>query len=95
MVVTPRGSLPRAFIENLQRTWSPELGENSLVSVSFVEARIISPLAPGELFPDVAALNTGNVSTTAQGGQAAPVVQTQTVTPPQAFGAAPNVVPII
>lgn len=93
-VITPRLSLPLAFIESINRDWSPDIGENTIVSISLVEARIVNPLSAESEVPDVAASNTGNNSTTATGNQAAPVVQTQTVTPPPAFGAASFVFPL-
>lgn len=42
MVVTPRFAL-RCFIENISRPWSPDVGENTEVSITCVEARILSP----------------------------------------------------
>lgn len=93
-VITPRLSLPTAFIESVDRTWSPEVGENTIVTISIVEARIVNPLSAESVVPDTAASATGNNATTALGNQAAPVVQTQTVTPPPAFGAASFVFPL-
>jgi hypothetical protein len=93
MVVTPRVSLPKAFIESISRGWSPEQGENTLVTVSLVEARVVNPLSADAAVPDVAGSNTGNNATVAAGAQSPLPVQTQTVTPPPVFGAAPNVVP--
>jgi len=45
MVVTPRVSMAKAFIESVSRSWTPDLGENTLVTVSLVEARIVNPLS--------------------------------------------------
>lgn len=94
LVVTPRISLPRAFIESISRTWEPGNGENTIVTVSVVEARIVNPLTAFDSVPDVAGSFTGNNEISPQGAQAPAPVVTQQVTPPQVFGAAPNVVPI-
>lgn len=92
-VITPRLSLPLAFIESINRDWSPDIGENTIVSISLVEARIVNALSAEREVPDVAASNTGNNATTATGNQAASAVQTQSVTPPPVNGGAPNVIP--
>ncbi len=89
MVVSPRVSMARAFIESISRSWNPDQGENTLITVALVEARIVSPLTANEVIADVAASATGNNSTTQAGSQAAPTVQTQTLVP----GAAPGLPP--
>lgn len=43
MAITPRFSLAQCFIESISRPWSPEIGPNTELTVSFVEARILSP----------------------------------------------------
>lgn len=93
MVVTPRVSLPKAFIESVSRSWTPDLGENTLITVTLVEARIVNPLSADDAIPDVAGSNTGNNQTSAAGAQSPAPVQTQTVIPPVSFGAAPFVIP--
>lgn len=89
MVVSPRVSMARAFIESISRSWNPDQGENTLITVALVEARIVSPLTANEVIPDVAASATGNNATTQAGSQAAPTVQTQTLVP----GAVPGLPP--
>ena len=89
MVVSPRVSMARAFIESISRSWNPDQGENTLITVALVEARIVSPLTANEVIPDVSASATGNNATTQAGSQAAPTVQTQTLVP----GAAPGLPP--
>jgi len=91
-VVSPRVSLPRAFIESISRSWNPAQGENTLVTISLVEARVVSPQSAAAVVPDVAASFTGNNSITKAGSQAAPLVETQSVTPESAPGVAPLVV---
>lgn len=89
MVVSPRVSMARAFIESISRSWNPDQGENTLITVALVEARIVSPLTANEVIADVAASATGNNATTQAGSQAAPTVQTQILIP----GAAPGIPP--
>ena len=93
-VITPRLSLPLAFIESIDRDWSPDIGENTIVSISLVEARIVNPLSAESEVPDVAASNTGNNSATATGNQIGREIITQSVTPPPVGGAAPGVIPL-
>lgn len=92
-VITPRLSLPTAFIESIDRTWSPATGENTIVTISIVEARIVNSLPAESLVPDTAASFTGNNSTTSTGNQSAQAIETQSVTPPPVSGAAPGVIP--
>jgi hypothetical protein len=93
MVVTPRVSLAKAFIESVSRSWTPDLGENTLVTVSLVEARIVNPLSADAAVPDVAGSNTGNNAVVGAGAQSPAPVVTQSIIPGPVFGAAPNVVP--
>lgn len=92
MVVTPRRTLPAAFFQLIDDPWAPDIGENTIVTLNFVEARIVDPLAPGSVIQDVAASNTGNNAVNSAGGQSGTSVATQRVTEPAAFGAAPYVV---
>ena len=92
MVVTPRISMPRAFIESISRSWNPAQGENTLITISLVEARVVSPITADNVIPDVESSATGNNRITEAGSQAAATVQTQTVTPGAAPGVAPSVV---
>lgn len=93
LFVSPRGSMPKAFIESVTLSWNPELGDNSLVTMSLREARIVSPLTAAAVVPDVEASFTGNNATKPVGTQAAAPVQTQETIPPEAFGLPPTVVP--
>lgn len=93
MVTTPRVSLAKAFIESISRSWTPDLGENTLVTISLVEARIVSPFSASSSVPDVAGSNTGNNAIAGAGSQAAAPVLTQSIIPGPVFGAAPFVVP--
>jgi hypothetical protein len=92
MVVTPRRSFPQAFIESIAPSWTPDTGDNMLVTISIVEARIVSPLT-GALVPDVAGSATGNNDVASAGAQAPTPVQTQAVIPPTSFGLPPTVIP--
>ncbi len=93
MVVTPRRSFPTAFIESISPSWTPDQGDNTLVTITIVEARIVSPLT-GATVPDVAGSATGNNAPTGAGAQAPTPVQTQSVTP-QSFPASPEVIPAL
>jgi hypothetical protein len=91
LVVSPRVSMARAFIESIARSWNPDQGENTLITVSLVEARIVSPLTATETIPDDAASATGNNRTTQAGSQSAPPVETQVLGPPGAPGLPPPI----
>lgn len=91
MVVTPRRTMPLAFIQNITPTWTPDLGENTQVSVTLVEARIVDPFTAGSLIPDVAASHTGNNAANAAGGQSGTPINAGNVAGPPAPGAAPSV----
>ncbi len=92
MVVTPRIDMPRAFIEGISQSWDPDLGENTEVSISLVEARIVNPLAADSAIPDVEASATGNNVLAAVGPQGGAPVTTQSVTNSPVAGVAPTVV---
>ena len=92
MVVTPRNSMPLAFITRIDDNWTPDLGENTIVSISLKEARIVDPLTANSILQDVANSFTGNNARNPAGGQSGTAIATQTVTEPAAFGAAPIVV---
>ncbi len=59
MVVTPRYSLPRAFITSMPSSWTPESGDSLPVSLTFVEARVLTS-ATVQAFADVDSMATGN-----------------------------------
>jgi len=69
MLVTPRIVLHRAFITGVSRPWSPDDGESSRVSVSFIEARVVSPLTGQDVIPDDPSLDSGNVRDVGGGAQ--------------------------
>ena len=93
MVVTPRVSLPQAFIEAISRNWNPDVGDNTLVTVSVVEARIVNPLMADSVIQDVESSLTGNNSVTEAGTQSALPVEVQEIFQPDVTGVAPKVVP--
>lgn len=90
MYVSPRVSMPRAFIASLDRDWNPETGDNTMVSVSLVEARIVQPLIAQETLLDVAAMNTGNNTIEEDGRQSGTPVTTTVVTQPTIVGGVPT-----
>ncbi len=94
MVVTPRRSMPKAFMTELSEEWDPSTGENTLLTISLMEARIVSPLPGSELVPDVGTLAAGSVVGSNAGSQAAQPVSTPPAAPPPAPGAAPLLGPI-
>ena len=93
-LLTLRGWGPKITAESIDRSWSPDVGENTIVTISLVEARIVNPLSAESVVPDVAASETGNNSATSIGNQIAQEVVTQEITPPPAFGAASFVFPL-
>jgi len=90
MVVSPRKSFAKAWIEMIGDSWTPELGPNSMVSVSIVEARIVSPLAAGAVVPDVAASLTGNNRKASVGSQSTTSVETSQLQTSTTPGVAPS-----
>ena len=94
MIVSPRQDMPRALIESISTGWNPDTGENTLVTINFREARIVSPLGANAVLPDVAASFTGNNAVSGLGAQAPSTVGTQTVGASGVPGVAPFVVPI-
>ncbi len=92
LVVTPRRAI-KAFIESIMDSWSPDVGENTIVTVTLSEARIVNPLSADAALPDVAGSNTGNNAVVGQGTQAPSAVSPQLVSPSAAAGVAPFVVP--
>jgi hypothetical protein len=69
MAITPRFSLKQCFIESINRPWSPDIGPNTELTVSFVEARILGPEL-GVGLPDYDSQLPGN-GTQAGGGNVA------------------------
>lgn len=90
MYVSPRIDMPKAFIEFIGRSWDPETGDNTIVTVTLVEARIVNPLIADATVPDVEASNTGNNAVVSAGAQSPAPVATQTVTNSPVTGIAPN-----
>lgn len=95
MYVSPRIDMAKAFIESVNRSWDPELGDNTIVTVTLVEARIVNPLIGVEAaVPDVASMATGNNAVAAAGAQGGAPVGTQSVQNSVTFGVAPSVLGI-
>jgi hypothetical protein len=92
MVVTPRRTLPKAFITLIDPVWTPDLGQNTIVTINVKETRIVDPLAPGSVILDTGAMNTGNNANNPAGGQSGTPIDTQAVSAPSAPGGAPSVV---
>ena len=91
--VTPRVSLPRAFITSISRPWSPDNGQSTIITVSLKEARIVSPITIDSVAPDFAGQIPGNNTATGGGQQAGSAVVTQTVQPSGTPGVPPVVTP--
>jgi hypothetical protein len=92
MVLTPRKNFPKAFIESIARSWSPDVGDNTLVTITVIEARIVNPLLADAVIQDVAASYTGNNSVTSAGAQSGAAVETQSVTQSTTAGVSPTVI---
>lgn len=90
LVVTPRFSLARAFIESVGQPWSPDNGESTIVTIALREARLVSPItAPiGQDFPAQA---PGNNQSSGGGQQIGKEVTTQTPTAPPGPNQPPGV----
>ncbi len=92
MYVSPRIDMPKAFIESVSRSWDPGLGDNTIVTVSLVEARIVNPLIGDSAVPDVEASATGNNAVVGTGAQGGAPVETQSVVNSPTVGVAPTVI---
>jgi hypothetical protein len=90
MVTTPRTTIPLGMIESISDPWTPDLSENTLVTIVIVETRIVTPLTSSAVLPDIAASATGNNKPSSAGNQAPTPIATQDVRPPPAVGAAPS-----
>lgn len=80
MYVSPRIDMAKAFIENITQSWTPTLGDNTVLTISLVEARIVNPLIGVSTDPDLAASATGNNAPANAGAQGGTPVETQSVT---------------
>lgn len=92
MYASPRISLAKAFIESVTRSWDPDLGDNTIVSVSLIEARIVNPLIADSAKPDVEASLTGNNKDVPAGAQGGTPVETQSIQNALVQGVAPGVI---
>lgn len=90
MYVSPRIDMAKAFIESVSRSWDPDLGDNTIVTVSLVEARIVNPLIGDSAVPDVEASATGNNAVVGASAQGGTPVETQSVTNSNVLGLAPD-----
>lgn len=93
MYVSPRESLPKCFIARIGKSWNPATGDNSILVVDLVEARIVNPLLAKSAIPDVANSATGNNSMTEAGSQSPNPVQSQNVSQGSTVGISPSVIP--
>lgn len=91
MVLTPRARLARAFITNVTSQWGPENGESMIVSCSFKEARLVSPLTGDLLSPDFPAQEGGNDAATG-GGQSTTTPVQEEAAPSDIDGLPPDVI---
>ncbi len=87
LVVTPRFGL-RCFIESISRPWNPEIGPNTELTISCVEARILGP-AQGVAQPDYGAQLPGNGTPTGGGNVSPSVANTSPSLPLNVPGVAP------
>lgn len=95
MYVSPRLSMPLAFIESIGRSWSPDLGDNTQVTISLVEARIVNPLLGEATQPDLEASATGNNAAVDVGPQGGVPVNPQQVLISDVLGVAPTVLGVL
>ncbi len=66
MVVTPRCSLAKAFITGFPYNWSPSDGDSLPITLSFIEARVMSS-ASITAFADLDSMAVGNNTSTGGG----------------------------
>lgn len=91
MYVSPRVSLPKAFITSITPIWDPTLGENTMVTIGLIEARIVDPLSATSAVLDVANSLTGNNAAVPAGAQSGAPVSTQAVNNSPVQGVAPSI----
>lgn len=91
MVTTPDFALGRAFIERINSPRTPSDGDVSIVTIDFIECRLVSPVAGNQIVPDFDAQLPGGNQTTGGGQQATQTVTGTTATPSQTIGVPPNV----
>ena len=87
MVITPRVGLPKAFITSLSHNWTPSLGESTQITISFMEANIVSALPS---IPSDAGLAPGK-TTNSGAGTSSPSPAGTSATPSATPGVAPTV----
>lgn len=68
MFVTPRVSMAKGILVNVQQQWSPPDAESTRVGVTIREARLVSPLTGDLVAPDYPSQTPGN-NATSGGGQ--------------------------
>lgn len=90
MVVTPRVSLAKCFIQSISRPWAPTDGQSTPVVINVIEARIASPFNV-DVLPDTAGLAAGNSQTTGGGEQSVTPVTTPNPSPPATAQTAPGI----
>lgn len=89
MVVTPRDSLAKCFLATVASSYAKDDGDQTTVTLVFIEARVVSPLLGAEVAPDYPAQAAGN-NAASGGGQAATTTVDAGATAPSAPGAAPT-----
>ncbi len=87
MVVTPRFSLAQCFIESLSRSWSPDVGQNTQLTIACKEARILLP-GQSSALPDQGGQLPGTGQTTG-GGNESGSQSNSTAQPSSVTGGAP------
>jgi hypothetical protein len=90
MVVTPRVALARAFFTKITQNWSPSNAESTSVTLTFIQARIVSPLTGDLVAPDYPAQEPGNNAAT-DGGQSSTSSAGTSATPSPTVGVAPTI----
>lgn len=94
MVVTPRNSMAKAFLFEVSDTWSVGQGKQTAMTLSFLEARVVSPILLDQVEQDYPAQAPGNNAITSGGKaptSALDIGATASPTPgvSPVFGAAP------
>lgn len=89
MVITPRVSLAKCFIQSINRLWTPLDGDSTPLVITVIEARIASPFSV-DVLPDTETLDAGNTQTSGGGEQSTNPVDTPDPNAPEVAQTAPT-----
>lgn len=90
MLVTPRVGLAKCIITSIQQNWTPAAAESTSMTLTFREARLVSPLTGDLLAPDFPSQTPGN-NAAEGGGVGTTATATESATASTTTGVPPTV----